>query len=1213
MNNIELIQHLEELVSPVHVVKHDGEIIYSSTTRKLNNELFTDETLRLQFADYLFQLDEPLYLSASRRYAGMLFSNGDYLMIGPVMWIKAPKLGYSSVNRANSAWINLPQGRKMSLLHAGEAKAHLQQVDNVESSVFGNQPETLLNIDDALYFQYVVLSEEQAEKQFIVASTQYTNLPMSSLSASYKSAKASSERKNNLAATVSSLSSTKVNIASANNYLDNELALGNIHELEVQAKAKSKQDDKAITYVGFMDYSPLFLSSNIKSKMCITQIEHYLVHSLDVVILGQVVSVIKSQYNNADKALEILENPSKVSMRQLESARQLLLAHHKTLELTVISNLGNNELLNGAKQDKLDAKDLVDSKLACDKEPKGGVALTQEQNFVADKQASDTQALDKCALANQVLDNKASSNAILANLAVSKADASFDQLNESKALNKEGAAKLLGANVGSEQANSSNSDTISEQSHKNEQPQSLWHTYSLSQLRSKSPTLVKKQTAAKNQLMLDKLWSAMLISEGANFTIRDAFENQFLPGDMVSVLPDYDSLHVWADSADALHNQTNHANHVDNLDIKHTNHVYKSVVNQVLTEASSTDLEYLQANKELDKANASLLDVNLLSTQLKDKNDLAKTALDSMELSQAQSQVDKVAGLRDISALEIAHQGLSDTSTIDLSKDALTSLSSKESFGTLNTLSSNNSPELSLELLALKRTRERKKSKQVERSANSFLEQDAKAYKLSQQQGYVIEQIGSMRLLVAQSEFTAHQLLGYSVEQAFVSNFQDAQTQKSDIPLSVKRETCNKQQNKKSASFEQGIVLAQASDSCLYSVTRLTTDCPYLMRHYQLWPVFVYQIKDSIYQLDDSACALGFSEQHLCGIFNISTIFAYAAELLAMSYLVLAAPQLHQQCLNWIKTHVANNTVNEHEFFEKEQVLQDDAVCNERIRGINVLLKTYFQISRAISEDNMPIDRGALQEFLDRSVIRGKKLAFQDVMATEKPHNSYSYELNHLQAVTDGQPEQALRALRSPMHGEEGRMGFTPLRHAKNSVIINATLDARAAIRGGVRVESAYTMADYMILMSELCQTVEEAVRLREECTYRFAELVQKSRQKKNVRHSVLVRRLLEEMERCIFIKVSREDLVNCVGRNEDYVQRVFKEEVGESLMTHLRHIRIERAKELMISSDIKISELAEMLQFSSTSHFARIFKQFEGVSPVEFKNLYYLKQMSQG
>lgn len=118
-----------------------------------------------------------------------------------------------------------------------------------------------------------------------------------------------------------------------------------------------------------------------------------------------------------------------------------------------------------------------------------------------------------------------------------------------------------------------------------------------------------------------------------------------------------------------------------------------------------------------------------------------------------------------------------------------------------------------------------------------------------------------------------------------------------------------------------------------------------------------------------------------------------------------------------------------------EKGTEEPNVLRERIRGINALLELYAGFELRTAEHNQPFNQEKFKEFLqklkDNSKIPLPDLS--DVLSVETPHNSYAYELGHLEGITQGNPEKALRALLSPMHGQEGRMGFTDLRHHKTA------------------------------------------------------------------------------------------------------------------------------------------------------------------------------------
>jgi two-component system response regulator YesN len=56
------------------------------------------------------------------------------------------------------------------------------------------------------------------------------------------------------------------------------------------------------------------------------------------------------------------------------------------------------------------------------------------------------------------------------------------------------------------------------------------------------------------------------------------------------------------------------------------------------------------------------------------------------------------------------------------------------------------------------------------------------------------------------------------------------------------------------------------------------------------------------------------------------------------------------------------------------------------------------------------------------------------------------------------------------------------------------------------------------------------------------------------------------------------------------------------SFVDYLKRIRVEKAKELLSSTDFKIHEVALRVGYDNPKYFARIFREMTGVSPQEFK-----------
>lgn len=73
-------------------------------------------------------------------------------------------------------------------------------------------------------------------------------------------------------------------------------------------------------------------------------------------------------------------------------------------------------------------------------------------------------------------------------------------------------------------------------------------------------------------------------------------------------------------------------------------------------------------------------------------------------------------------------------------------------------------------------------------------------------------------------------------------------------------------------------------------------------------------------------------------------------------------------------------------------------------------------------------------------------------------------------------------------------------------------------------------------------------------------------------------------------------------GLAEKYFSTFFHQNVGVTFAAWLRHYRISRAKSLLRTRDLSITEVAFEVGFSDASTFSRAFKACEKTSPRQFR-----------
>ena len=68
------------------------------------------------------------------------------------------------------------------------------------------------------------------------------------------------------------------------------------------------------------------------------------------------------------------------------------------------------------------------------------------------------------------------------------------------------------------------------------------------------------------------------------------------------------------------------------------------------------------------------------------------------------------------------------------------------------------------------------------------------------------------------------------------------------------------------------------------------------------------------------------------------------------------------------------------------------------------------------------------------------------------------------------------------------------------------------------------------------------------------------------------------------------------------YFCKLFKKATGINFTEFVSRLRVEKAKNLLINPNLRISEIAYEVGFQSLTHFNRIFKKIAGQSPTDYR-----------
>ncbi|MDE6221685.1 MAG: helix-turn-helix transcriptional regulator, partial [Lachnospiraceae bacterium] len=83
---------------------------------------------------------------------------------------------------------------------------------------------------------------------------------------------------------------------------------------------------------------------------------------------------------------------------------------------------------------------------------------------------------------------------------------------------------------------------------------------------------------------------------------------------------------------------------------------------------------------------------------------------------------------------------------------------------------------------------------------------------------------------------------------------------------------------------------------------------------------------------------------------------------------------------------------------------------------------------------------------------------------------------------------------------------------------------------------------------------------------------------------------------------LSVEMLASMVYLTPDYLSRLFKKSTGKSLSQYIRQVRMEKASDLLRTSNRKVIDIGASVGYSNYSYFCQSFREYFGKSPEKYR-----------
>ena len=251
----------------------------------------------------------------------------------------------------------------------------------------------------------------------------------------------------------------------------------------------------------------------------------------------------------------------------------------------------------------------------------------------------------------------------------------------------------------------------------------------------------------------------------------------------------------------------------------------------------------------------------------------------------------------------------------------------------------------------------------------------------------------------------------------------------------------------------------------------------------------------------------------------------------------------------------------------------------------------------------------------EENVQKGYQELLFNAREEQFSHNPYSQEKRMLSAIEQGDLVLLEECRRQEIIDREDGMRYGTLsddaeRNYRNLAICSIVLASRAAIRGGVNPELAFSLCDSYIMEVERLKDLMGLGPLSERAKTNFCTMVKELRDRRQQsedapRKNPLVEKAKDYVFANLHRKVTLAQTAQKLHVNQNYLSELFRKTEGIPFSGFVMMEKLNLVKRMLMYSSYSYVDIANYLGFSSQSHMGKLFRERFGMTPREFRNQY--------
>lgn len=266
------------------------------------------------------------------------------------------------------------------------------------------------------------------------------------------------------------------------------------------------------------------------------------------------------------------------------------------------------------------------------------------------------------------------------------------------------------------------------------------------------------------------------------------------------------------------------------------------------------------------------------------------------------------------------------------------------------------------------------------------------------------------------------------------------------------------------------------------------------------------------------------------------------------------------------------------------------------------LMQIMCTINYVLNGEKLTLQDIAIYDSQQDDLMR--QLASQDTPSQPDhivPHNTYELEQTLLRMIRKGDTAALRKWMENAPAVRSGVLAAEQLRQMKNTFIVTATLASRAAIRGGMDIDAAFSLSDSYIQKCELLHVPDRITNLQYHMILEFTQRVERIRLGSHP--TKLAIDVANYVQAHLSEPVSTQKLADHLFISRPYLSERFRAETGQTLTDYILKEKTEEAKRLLRYSDKSLTAISDYLGFSSPGHFSRVFRKYAACTPSEYRD----------